>query len=350
MPYRLAEVVPKRLFRGGVPSKAEVVMLRDKYGINKIVSLDDECGQRIQPVCRDLGINQILWGVGDGHDPKIAAIKSRIVPALLHDGPTYVHCKHGKDRTGMTIAMFRVYTGWPLSHALAEAFKFGMGKGLSKEVRDSYYDAVRDFYKSRNEDSSSAMDAVTMTRSTNTFGPGNPGVNDMTFPRTMEHTFNPPHADIEFSNLSRTASGRVFCKCNPSNVLKPKMFWWTSADEAKNNPADSNGRLFSAKFGVDAEVERFDKPVNQALIHHILTKEIDIAALKGGMYLILYPGALVDIQEEGDINDMFMPDVGTRDNSTDYTFAYPGSGAGVGGMPDGAAGAVQLPYSGQGQV
>lgn len=349
MPDRFAEV-QKGLYRGGRPSPQELRMLKDLWGINKIVSLDDESGKAIKPICDDLGLNQIIWGLGDGSDPKVAALKKRIVPMLLHGGPTYVHCYHGKDRTGMTIAMFRVYSGWPLSKALAEAAKFGMGKGLSQDVRQSYYDAVKKYARELAEDSSNAMDAVTLTRQTNPFGPNGTGLDNYNLPRGAPIGPLPPHADPNFSYLSRTAQARLYCMCNSSNLLKPKTFWWSTAASAIANPTDSDGRLFSAGLASDTNIEYFGKPVDKNLIHHILTQDIDVAALRDGLYLVLYPNSLVNIQEEDDINDNMMPEVGTRDNSTDYTFVYPGSGGGVGGMPPSASGIVQLPYSGQGQV
>ncbi len=349
MPDRFAEV-QRGLYRGGRPSPKELCMLKDLWGINKIVSLDDESGKTIQPMCADLGLNQIIWGLGDGTDPKVAALKKRIVPTLLLGGPTYVHCYHGKDRTGMTIAMFRVYSGWPIGEALSEAFKFGMGKGLSRDVRQSYYDAVKEFARELTEDSNSAMDVVTLTRRTNPFGPNGTGLNDATLPRGAPIGPLPPHADREFSFLSRTAQARLYCMCNSSKLLKPKTFWWNTAAAAIANPTDSDGNLFSAGLSADTHIERFDNPLDKNLIHHILTRDIDVAALRNGQYLVLYPDSLVNIQEEGDVNDNIMPEVGTRDNSTDYTFVYPGSGMGVGGMPPSASGVVQLPYSGPGQV
>ncbi len=348
MPDRFAEV-QKGLYRGGCPTAEDLSVLKNVWGIKKIVSLDDECGHAIDSACKDLGLKHIVWGLGDGRDPKVGALKKRIVPQLLHDGPTYIHCFHGKDRTGMAIAMFRVYTGWPVGKALAEAFKFGMGKGLSPAVKQSYYDAVKDFAKEFDEDKSNVLDSVSLTRQQNSFGPVGNWLDDMSIPTGMQMGI-PPHADIEFSHLSRTASGRIFCKCKSSTLLKPKVYWWSSKSDAVKNPTDKDGKLFSASIVSDTRVERFDHQINQQLVHMILTRDIDIAALRGGLFLVLDPGSLVNIQEEDDVNDMFMPEVGGRDNSTDYTFAYPGSGSGVGGMPDGAAGCVQLPYSGQGQV
>jgi hypothetical protein len=339
---RFAEV-QKGLFRGGCPTPEDLRILKDVYGVQKVISLDDKCGNKIDPICKELGLKHIIWGLGDGHDPKVGALKKRIVPQLLHDGPTYIHCYHGKDRTGMAVAMFRIYTGWSIGKALTEAFKFGMGKGLSPAVKQSYYDAVKDFAKEFAEDKSNVLDSVTLTRQENSFGP--PG------PVDYMQVGSPPHADIEFSHLSRIASYRIFCKCKSSTLLKPKVSWWSSRKDALQNPSDEDGQLFSASLSSDTRVERFDEPVNQKLIHMVLTRDIDAAALRGGQFLVLDPGSLVNIQEEEDVNDMFMPEVGGRDNSTDYTFAYPGSGSGIGGgMPDGAAGCVQLPYSGPGQV
>lgn len=348
MPDRFSEV-QKGLYRGGRPSPEELSMLKDLWGIKKIVSLDEESGKAIRPVCKELGLDHVLWGLGDGRDPKVSALKKRVVPQLLMGGPTYVHCFHGKDRTGMTIAMFRVMTGWPIGDALSEAWKFGMGKGLSPDVKKSYYEAVKLFANEIEQDRNSAMDVVSLTRQQNQFGPEGTGYENMGKPHG-ERIGVPPHADIEFSYLSRTATARIYCKCKSSNILKPKTFWWGSPEAARNNPTDEDGELYSASLVSDTKVERFDEPTSQRLMHKILTREIDVAALRGNQYLVLFPGSLVDIQEEEDVNDMFMPDVGTRDNSTDYTHAYPGSGSGVGGMPDGAAGIVQLPFSGQGQV
>lgn len=346
MPDRFAKV-RDGLYRGGKPSPEDLETLK-RIGIKKIVSLDDESGNDIKPMVSDLGFDHIIWGLGDGKDPKVSALKKRIVPTLLHGGPTYVHCFHGKDRTGMTIAMFRVYSGWPVEKALEEAHKFGMGKDLPKNVRDSYYTAVSDFAKEYQKDKDNAMDAVSLTRSTNSFGPQGTGLNDMTFPRS-ERQAVPPHADIEFSNLSRIAYARIYCKCNSYKILKTKTFWWGTSDAAKNNPTDPDGRLYSAGIDSSARLERFDRIPNTSLIHNILIRDnIDVAAFRDGSYFVIIPNVLVNIQEESDINDLF--EVGLRDNSTNYTHAYPGSGSGIGGMPDGAAGIVQLPYSGQSEI
>ena len=354
MPARFSQVT-KDLYRGGCPTAKDLAYLKS-IGIKKIVSLDEECGQKIDPVCEDFGLQHIIWGLGDGNDPKIAALKKRIVPTLTHGGPTYVHCLHGKDRTGMTVAMYRVYTGWPVGKALDEAARFGMGAYLSPPVTRSYYDAVKKFGNELEDDKGNAIDAVSLTRQTNSFGPQTPAVDDMTITRPVNFNL-PPGTDIEFSQLSRIAKIaslnkkayiRIYIKCKSSDLLKPSNYWWGSKKAANKNTLDSSGKMFSANLASSAIFERFDKQITQSLIHNILTKDIDVAMLRNDQYFVINPESLVDIQEEEDIADVV--DVGLRDNSTDYTFAYPGSGAGIGGMPDGAAGIVQLPYTGPGMV
>jgi tyrosine-protein phosphatase SIW14 len=350
MPARFSKVIDN-LYRGGCPSNMDLVQLKS-MGIRKIVSLDEECGYSIDPMCEELGLQHIIWGLGDGKDPKVAALKKRIIPSLTHGGPTYIHCFHGKDRTGMAVAMYRIYTGWPVGTALDEAAKFGMGTHLSPIVTRSYYDAVKQYAKELNNDKSNAIDAVSLTRQTNSFAPQNPAINDMTITRPVNVNL-PPGTDIEFSQLSRIASHkntylRIYIKCNSSNLLVPKMLWWGTKEEAIKNPSNPSGNIFSANIISSAILERFNKSINKNLMQNILTRDIDVAILNNDQYLVINPSVLVDIQEEDDVNNLV--DVGMRDNSTDYTFVYPGSGSGVGGMPDGAAGIVQLPYTGPGMV
>ena len=351
MPDRFAKV-QDGLYRGGKPTPKEVSMLKDLWGIKKIVSLDQKSGDEIAPIAKKLGIEHVIWGIGRGNDPKVAALKKRIVPSLLHGGPTYVHCVHGKDRTGMTIAMFRIYSGWSLEDALKEAQKFGMGRDLRKDTKDSYYDAVRNFAKDF-QDENDSEDAVTIMRENNSMAPLGTGLDDSTISRTDRSSL-PPHADIESGNsLSRVIASfgnskvRIYCKCNSSKVLSPKKFWYGSKKEALNNPADESGKLFSASFSTDTTFKNFDGQVTDKLVHQVLLSDIDVGILRGDKYLVLVPYCLVNIHEEDDINELDMPEVGTVDRSTSGAFySFPGSGSGVGGMPPSGSGFVELPYSG----
>ncbi len=58
MIHKLREVI-KGLYRGSAPSPKDVLWLKDNLGINKIVSLDQETGDKIDRACKVLGIKHV---------------------------------------------------------------------------------------------------------------------------------------------------------------------------------------------------------------------------------------------------------------------------------------------------
>lgn len=146
MPVRFAKV-SDNLYRGGEPSEDDLKMLRDVYGIKQIISLDSVIGNRIHRDCERLGLKHIIFPLTNGADDDIASLKNYLLP-VLNSAPTYLHCKHGKDRTGMTVALYRVlYNNWSVEKALGEAHRFGMGMGLDPLTALNYYAIVRDSAK-----------------------------------------------------------------------------------------------------------------------------------------------------------------------------------------------------------
>lgn len=349
MPVRFSKVTDG-LFRGGKPSSNDLHLLKEK-GIKKIVSLDEEIGKSIRPICKKLGLEHMIVGLTDGNDPKVSVLKKIVIPSLLDNGPTYVHCRHGKDRTGMCIAMFRVHSGWPVYDALSEAYDFDMGKGLKTPSKESYYNAVNEYANSM--DSSSAIDAVSKTRSENLFGTSVPAISNYQKPEPGA-SLAPYQADPEFSHLSRIASALatvVYKKCIPSNILKQNTFWYDTIEKAKQNPSDNDGNVYSAKIFPDLSMERITKRPTPDLIKMTTSKGLDVVEFANGSYLIIDPNSLVDIQEQTDTSDALdAVEVGLRSSDIDYGRAYQGSGSGIGGMDGGFAGTVVLPYSGPGMV
>lgn len=142
--------VMDNLYRGSAPLPSDVKELQDKYGIKKIISLDEESGQKIERICKALGIEHLTFPINGKDIKPIAELFSHDLKTLLLDGgPTYVHCKVGKDRTGMLIAAFKCEQGTDFKDAMKEAKKIGFGLGLDPSLTKFYEKIVKNFDKKK---------------------------------------------------------------------------------------------------------------------------------------------------------------------------------------------------------
>ncbi len=122
--------VTDQLYRGSAPSPKDVEWLKDTLGIKKIVSLDALAAQRIDRTCKLLGIKQIVLPIEFENfmQSLVNFLKHDIKKLLLEDGPTYVHCAAGKDRTGLAVALVQCkYLGKDPEDAIEEAKSLGFG-------------------------------------------------------------------------------------------------------------------------------------------------------------------------------------------------------------------------------
>lgn len=128
--------VTNGLYRGGAPTVQDIKDLYDKFGVRKIVSLDAIVGHKIDRICKLLGIEHIIIPIDMIHLEPIAKLLSyNLYDLLIEDGPTFVHCIEGKDRTGMVVAMFKCqYMDWSCNKAIDEAESLGFGIGLDPRV------------------------------------------------------------------------------------------------------------------------------------------------------------------------------------------------------------------------
>lgn len=138
MIYRFIKVTDQ-LYRGSAPSPKDVVELKNKFGIKKIVSLDKKAGDRIDRVCKLLNIKHIMLPIQDTRKDLIRFLQHNLKQLFLEDGPTFVHCAHGKDRTGLAVALVKCkYLGMSPEKALEEAKSLGFGIGVDPRVVKLY--------------------------------------------------------------------------------------------------------------------------------------------------------------------------------------------------------------------
>lgn len=146
MIHRFIEVVPKKLYRGSAPTPNDVLMLKEKYNINKIISLDSDDANKISRACQMLDINQIKLPIDFDSVNKglFNILKYDLKDLLLSNGPTFVHCHAGKDRTGLIIALFKCkYMGMDPEDAIKEAKSLDFGLNLDPNITNLFEKIIR---------------------------------------------------------------------------------------------------------------------------------------------------------------------------------------------------------------
>jgi protein tyrosine phosphatase (PTP) superfamily phosphohydrolase (DUF442 family) len=126
-PSRFAQVTP-RLYRGAQPTTSQLEWLRT-LGVRTVVSLDDhpEAMRAEAAAAATLGIKLVAMPFSGYRVPDESFLR-RVVHALGDsDGAVYVHCRAGRDRTSLAVALYRVWVeGWSPDVAWRrEAIEFG---------------------------------------------------------------------------------------------------------------------------------------------------------------------------------------------------------------------------------
>ena len=130
------------LYRGSAPTISDVVNLYKEYGIRKIISLDENAGISIRRICDKLNIEHFILPI-NGQNGLSRIFKFNLKDLLLDGGPTYIHCRYGKDRTGLIVALFQCkYNDYNAQEALDEAKTFGFGIGLSPKLVEFYSNLI----------------------------------------------------------------------------------------------------------------------------------------------------------------------------------------------------------------
>ena len=123
--------VDDKLFRGGQPREGGLARLKS-LGVQTILDLRYERGKgRVEAAeAKALGMNYVqipMYGLLRPTHAQIAkALEVIRDPA---NGPVFVHCERGSDRTGVVVGCYRVASAqWPAQRAIDEAMGHGMYK------------------------------------------------------------------------------------------------------------------------------------------------------------------------------------------------------------------------------
>jgi Tyrosine phosphatase family len=144
MIQRFRTVVPGVLYRGSAPTPKDVLELKEKLGIKKIVSLDKKAGEAINRACKMLGIEHVKLYIDHDRKSLYHFISQDMKRLFLEGGPTFVHCHAGKDRTGLATAMVKCkFFGMNPEDAIKEAKSLGFGIGLPPATVHIFENIIR---------------------------------------------------------------------------------------------------------------------------------------------------------------------------------------------------------------
>jgi hypothetical protein len=134
--YNFDVVVPGRLYRSGRPDERFIKYLRESYGIQRIISLTSKAHE----TARELGIKVAIFQWGTNELPPRQELK-KVLDIITREKPVLLHCAGGSDRTGYTMAIFRVlHQGWNLDRAQEEMARYWhkpqRNAGLHQELED----------------------------------------------------------------------------------------------------------------------------------------------------------------------------------------------------------------------
>jgi protein tyrosine/serine phosphatase len=138
--------VDDRMYRGAQPDAEGFRHLRD-LGVRTVINFREEAdairtGE--QKIVESLGMRYVQLPIKDGNFftwyRRIPEETVRRFFAILttEQGPFFVHCRRGTDRTGAMVAFYRMtHNGWEASRARAEAGAVGMRfwyRGLRRQI------------------------------------------------------------------------------------------------------------------------------------------------------------------------------------------------------------------------
>ena len=155
--------VRKNLYRGAKPSLSDVVSLYNNLHIQRIISLDEKCGKYIEPLCKKLGIEHIIIPLHTNDLNSLKYLFAYDIDQLINEEiPTFVHCLHGADRTGLLIALIRCQLdNWSCRRALKEAKCLKFGVRIDPETENFYIKFIKlACHHNDNTDENQAYDIV----------------------------------------------------------------------------------------------------------------------------------------------------------------------------------------------
>lgn len=117
------------LYRGGRPQPGDHLKILKARGVKTIINLENDAQQATwdQKEAQKVGIDfysEPMTAFRRPDDKQVQRILTALTNSQYH--PIFIHCKHGKDRTGLIIGLYRVFVDkWPAQKAYQEMLQIG---------------------------------------------------------------------------------------------------------------------------------------------------------------------------------------------------------------------------------
>jgi len=121
--YNFDIVIPGRLYRSALPDARLIGYLRDTYGVERLVSLAGSFDSHDAAQDLDIDVSVFHW---QGHALPPREELERVLDIIDEGVPVLVHCVHGQNRAGYTVAAYRVLRQkWTGEAAMGEMARHG---------------------------------------------------------------------------------------------------------------------------------------------------------------------------------------------------------------------------------
>ena len=115
--------VDEVLYRGAQPTEAGIETLREK-GIRTVIDLRDDANPRERGWVESRGLAYIHIPC-DPARVEEGKLRTFLLAMETADKPIFVHCRKGRDRTGLGVAAYRMMNGWERQRAMSELYGYG---------------------------------------------------------------------------------------------------------------------------------------------------------------------------------------------------------------------------------
>jgi hypothetical protein len=194
--------IDKGVYRGGFPTKEDVIALKQNYNIKSIISLDKEHGEDIDSVCKELGIKHVIIPIDVKDISTLKELFKYNLKDLFKTKPVFIHCHVGKDRTGFLSAIYElVFLKRDIKKVLANMFRLGFGIGLNPKLVRLMLKLLRSIGKDEN-----SLDIVDNARD-ETVSDGTNSCYDITFAPLLDNTRAYPY-DFVYDPITETLEDR----------------------------------------------------------------------------------------------------------------------------------------------